>query len=249
MRALITGASSGIGKEMARLLSAQGWELILVARRRDRLEELQRELPTESRIVCMDISSEAACRELYESCRETPVDALINNAGFGVFGPFEEVSLEQELAMIDLNIRTLHVLTKLFYADFKQRNSGYILNVASCAAFLSGPLMSTYYASKAYVLRLTTALYEEARREADRVKISALCPGPVQTEFDEVAGVKFRVSGMKADKVAKIAVRGMLRGRPVIVPGCKIKLAKLATRIVPDKLLYRIAWHIQSRKG
>lgn len=248
MTALITGASSGIGREIAKALAEQGHTLILVARRRERLEALRDSLPVPVRIVCADLSQDADCERLLAEVDSQQVDILVNNAGLGVFGAFAESALDRELHMLDVNIRALHRLTKAFYTAFRARSSGYILNVASAAAFLPGPLLASYYASKAYVLRLTQALREELRREGSRVYIGALCPGPVATEFDAVAGVKFCVPGMTADTVARTAVRGMFRGKAVIVPGWRMKLVHIGVRFLPDWLLVRIAYRMQKRK-
>ena len=248
MLALVTGASSGIGRDMARELSRRGYDLIITARRRDWLEELAEKLPTRVRVIEMDLSRADNCRRLHELTAEEPVDVLINNAGFGVFGAFEESDLERELEMLDINIRCTHILTKLFLPDFKRRNKGHILNVASSAAFLPGPLLSSYYASKAYVLRLSEAISEELRRAGSQVKISVLCPGPVRTEFNDVAGVRFSIRGLPSPSVAEYAIERMLRGRLVIVPGLDMKLAHLGAHLAPDQLLLRICWHMQKRK-
>ena len=249
MTALITGASSGIGREIAKVLAEQGHTLILVARRRERLEALRDTLPVPVRIVCADLARDEDCERLLAEVAPQEVDILVNNAGLGVFGAFAESELDRELTMLDVNVRALHQLTKAFYTAFRARGSGYILNVASSAAFLPGPLLAGYYASKAYVLRLTQALREELRREGSRVYIGALCPGPVATEFDTVADVKFSVAGMKVETVARIAVRGMLRGKAVIVPGLRMKLVYVGVRFVPDWLLVRLAYHMQKRKA
>ncbi len=248
MRAVITGASSGIGRDIARCLSAKGVELVLVARREDRLRELAEELPVPVEVYVCDLSDPAACMELYRHVSARPVDILINDAGFGVFGAFDETELDRELKLIDVNIRALHMLTKLFYRDFIKRDSGRILNVASSAAFLPGPLLSTYYASKAYVLRLTEALHEELRRRDSRVTVSVFCPGPVDTEFDAVADVRFHVKGLRSEQAAQAAVDGLFRGRLVIVPGLSMKAVHVGSRLLPDRLLLRLAWHMQSRK-
>lgn len=249
MMAMVTGASSGIGRDMARELSRRGYDLIVVARRQDRLEELAAELPTRVRTIALDLADADNCRRLYAMTREEPVDVLINNAGFGVFGPFDESDLEEELRMLDTNIRAVHILTKLFLRDFLRRNSGMILNVSSSAAFLPGPLLSGYYASKAYVLRLTEAIHEELRRKGSAVTISALCPGPVKTEFDRVAGVHFSVKGQDSGDVARYALDQLFRRRMVIIPGQEMKLARQLTRLLPEEMLLRTAWHLQARKA
>ncbi len=248
MTALITGASSGIGRNMAEILSEKGYSLILVARRRDRLEELKSKLKTDCKIITADLSDAQACISLYNEVKDEKIDILINNAGFGVFGAFDKTDLESELRMIDTNIKAVHILTKLFFKDMKARDSGYILNVASSAAFQPGPLLSGYYASKAYVLRLTQALYEELRRAGSRVHVSALCPGPVNTEFNSVAGVKFSLRGLESRDVAAYALKKMFAGKLVIVPGIVMKLTHFSVRLLPDRLILKAAYHFQKRK-
>ena len=157
MKALITGASSGIGQEIARELAARGYELILVARRRDRLEALSRELTVKCRIIEADLSDAEQCKMLYCRARSEDLEIVVNNAGFGMCGSFAATSLDRDLEMIRTNIVAVHILTKLFLHDFRLKNRGYILNVASSAGFMAGPLMATYYATKSYVLRLTEA--------------------------------------------------------------------------------------------
>ena len=160
MKVLITGASSGIGRDMAEIYSNKGYELILVARSKDKLELLANKLKTKVKIIQMDLSIPENCFRLYDLVKDEEIDILINNAGYGVFGKFLDTDLNEELNMIDLNIKAVHILTKLFLRAFKEKNKGSILNVASSAAFSPGPLFSSYYASKAYVVRLTEALYE-----------------------------------------------------------------------------------------
>jgi short-subunit dehydrogenase len=249
MIALITGASSGIGRDMAKILSQKGYDLILVARNIAQLETLGKELTTNTTIISTDLSEDKACFELYEQVKDKHIDILINNAGCGVYGKFTETDLDKELNMIDINIKTVHILTKLFLKDFRNRNSGYILNVSSSAAFLPGPLLSSYYASKAYVLRLTQAIYEELRRERSKVYIGALCPGPVATNFDKIAGVKSSLNALRSFYVANYAIEKMFKKKIIIVPGFTIKLARFFNKITPDKLLVRIAYTIQKRKG
>lgn len=248
MLALITGASSGIGRDMAIILSKMNYDLILVARRYDRLLELKKTLSTNVEIITTDLSNIDNCYHLYEQAKNRKIDILINNAGFGLFGPFIDQNLDRELNMIDLNIKALHILTKLFLKDFKKRDAGYILNVASSAAFLPGPLMATYYATKSYVLRLTEALYEELRTDCSNVYIGCLCPGPVDTEFNQVANVSFCLRGLKSNEVARYAIKKMFQRKLVIIPGILMKLNILFNRFVPRKLLLRIVYRIQKKK-
>lgn len=247
MKALVTGASSGIGREMAKILSDMRYDLILVARRKKKLEELKKQLTTKVTIINLDISSTYNCMKLYDKVKKEDIDIVINNAGFGLFGEFTETSLDKELDMIDTNIKAVHTLTKLFLKDFKEKDSGYILNVSSSAAFLSGPLMSTYYATKGYVLKLTEAIYEELRREDSNVYIGALCPGPVDTEFNDVANVKFSIQSLNSHDVAEYAINQMFKRKLIIIPGWKMKFI-VFSRLLPRKLLLRINYNIQKKK-
>ncbi len=250
MKALITGASSGIGRDMARYLAKKGWELILVARRADRLNELKDELDgAQVHCISLDVGRAEDCRRLYESVRDEQIDMLVNNAGFGLAGEFSETDLDTELNMIDVNIRAVHILTKLFLRDFIERDRGIILNVASSAGFMPGPLLSTYYATKNYVLRLTEAIYEELRRRGSHVKISALCPGPVNTEFNRVAKVKFAVDGISSEECAKTAIDGAIMGKLIIIPGTMMKAGLFFRRFVPEKTLLKLAYGFQRRKN
>lgn len=155
MRALVTGASSGIGRDMARTLSNMGYDIIAVARDKEALSKLKEELPTHIEIITLDLTSQKACKELYEQVKHIKIDVVINNAGFGDFGEFIHTDLEKELNMIDVNIKAMHILTKLFLQDMVKKDEGHILNVASIAGFMPGPLMATYYSTKAYIVRLT----------------------------------------------------------------------------------------------
>ena len=250
MKALITGASSGIGRDMARYLAAKGWDLILVARREDRLKELKAELSSVNvRTIVTDVGDAACCRELYEMTKDDGVDMLINNAGFGLAGEFEKTDLDVELNMIDVNIRALHILTKLFLRDFIARDSGVILNVASSAGFMPGPLLSTYYATKNYVLRLTEAISEELRRKHSRVTVSALCPGPVNTEFNQVAKVRFAMKGISSEDCARIAIDNALKGKLIIIPSGMMKAGLFFRRFTSEKFLLKLAYNFQRRKN
>lgn len=250
MKALITGASSGIGKEMAIYLSSLGWDLVLVSRNKEKLEELSSRLKTKVKLVVIDLSSEKGAKDLYMITKNENIDFLINNAGFGLFGDYKDVSLSTELDMIDLNIKTVHILTRMFLKDMEKRNSGYILNVASSAGLLrGGPLMSTYYATKGYVVDFTLATYEELRRNKSKVGISVLCPGPVKTNFNNVAGVKFNLSSLDAKYVARYAIDEVLKKRKlVIVPGFKVRMGIFFSRFLSIKILLKTTYNIQRRK-
>ena len=218
MKALVTGASSGIGKEMAYYLDKLGYDLILVARDKVKLEEVQNKLSKKSKIVIIDLANEKKIKDLYMLVKNENIDLLINNAGFGLFGDYEDVDLLKELEMIDVNVKAVHILTRMFLKDMDKRGSGRIINVASSAGLLKGgPLMSTYYATKSYVVSFSLAIYEELRRKNSNVKISVLCPGPVNTNFNNVAGVKFNIKSLTAEYVAKYAINQSLKNNKLII--------------------------------
>lgn len=248
MKAVITGASSGLGAEFARIFSNMGYDLILVARRRKNMEKLAKSLKTNVKIIVSDLSLRENCIKLCEELENEDINVLINNAGFGVFGEFSELPLERELDMIDTNITAVHILTKNFLRLFQKKNSGYILNVASSAAFLPGPMLSSYYASKAYVLRLTQAISKELNVKKSNVYVGALCPGPVSTEFNKVAGVNFAIKSLDAKYVSEYAVKKMFKKKTVIIPGTMIRLGTFFARFVPSKLLLTISYNIQMKK-
>lgn len=249
MKALITGASSGIGYSMAKYFNQLGVDLILVGRNKEKLEELQKDLQVNSKIVIADLSDMNKVKDLYVLTRSENVDILINNAGFGIFGEFSEIDFNKEFEMIDTNIKAVHMLTKLFLKDMKKRNSGYIMNVASMAAFGPGPLMSTYYATKAYVNNLTEAINEELRREKSNVFVCSLCPGPVDTNFNNVAGVKFGIKALSSDYVAKYAIDKMFNKKVVIIPGLLMKFTLFIRRFAPRSIIRKITYNIQKSKN
>jgi len=248
MKALITGASSGIGRDMARVLSDKGYDLILVARDSKKLKELKRELKTNVDVISMDLESVDNCKKLYEQVKEKNIDILINNAGFGDIGAFRKTDMNKELSMIDLNIKAVHILTKLFLNNFVKKDNGYILNVSSASAFQPGPLMATYYSTKCYAYHLTLAIYEELKQMKSNVKISCLCPGPVDTNFNRVANCEFKVKSLSSEYVAKYAIDKMFRNKLLIIPGFNIKLLYIFGRFVPNKLKLKITYNIQYRK-
>jgi short-subunit dehydrogenase len=245
MKALITGASSGIGRDMARILNKKGYDLILVAKDKNKLEDIKKELGGNTRIIPMDLISTYNCLELYNQAKDEDIDILINDAGFGLFGSFTETKLDKELDMIDLNIKALHTLTKLFLTDFKKKDKGYILNVASMAAFMPGPMMATYYATKAYVLSLTEAIHEELKQDKSNVYIGALCPGPVRTDFNKVAKVRFTVDSMSSNDVAEIAIDGMFNKKEIIVPSAKLRVLLFMKRFVSRGFIAHEAYGFQ----
>ena len=278
MWALVTGASSGIGRDMARYLHQLGYNLILVARNKEGLEKLKQELENKAGtkanssktdkldknleinaeteqgqkqqilVIPKDLSNSENCKQLYEETKHIPLDLLVNNAGFGVFGEFIETDLEKEINLINTNITALHILTKLYVKDMVKANKGHILNVASIAGMEPGPLMAAYYASKSYVIRLSRAVNKELKKKRAKVKISVLCPGPVDTNFNNVAKVVFKAPSMPSEKVAKYGIDKALKGKLIIVPGILNKSVRFFSKVVPDCILEECAYHIQRRK-
>ena len=240
--AIVTGGSSGIGAETVRALKARGCTVYELSRRGENAEGA-------THIGC-DVSDEAQFRAAVQTVleKEGRVDILINNAGFGVFGEFTETNIERELEMINVNIKANHILFKLFLRDFKKRDCGFILNTASAAGFFPGPWFSSYYASKAYLLRMTYAVAEELRRNGSHVKVCALCPGPVSTEFSETAGVRFAIPPVSSEKLAEHAVREMFGGSVLIAENGFRKALLLAADIFPDRLKAFCTGHIQSKR-
>ena len=248
MKVLITGASSGIGKDMARVLAKQADELVLVARDVTKLEEVKKKLENDAKIeiISKDLSIEENCKEIHNLVQN--VDILINNAGFGDCGNFTKTSLEKDLSMIKTNIIAYHILTKLYLTDMKEKNNGKILNVASIAGFMPGPLMATYYATKNYVVKLSEAIREELKKEHSKVQISILCPGPVETNFNKVANVDFHLREVNSMDVAKYAIKKLQKGKFYIVPGIDVKIARFGAKILPANIISKFAYMAQKRK-
>jgi len=245
---LITGASAGLGVEFARQLSGRGQRLVLVARRKDRLDTLAKELGN-ARAVAIDLSKSGAAAKLLADLKAAgeEVDTLINNAGFGLVGRFAELDARRERQMIDLNVGTLTDLCRAVAPSMIKRKGGAILNVASTAAFQPGPNMAVYFATKAYVLSFTEALHEELKPHG--VRVSALCPGPTRTEFGEVAGFGgnglFDRVAMESAEVVAAGLNGLDRNRAVVVTGFANKIGALSTRFAPRSVVRRIAGAIK----
>ena len=248
MKALVTGASSGIGKEIAYYLASLGIDLIIVARNKENLEKIKKDVNVNVKIITMDLITRDNIFKLYDMVKSDDIDILINNAGFGLFGTFDETDLSRELEMIDLNVTTYHILTKLFLKDFLKKETGYILNVCSSAGFMAGPRLSTYYATKNYITKLTLAINEELRQKKSNVSISALCPGPVNTNFNKVAHGEFAINEISPKYVAKLGIDKMFKKKMLIVPTFKMKLTLFFSRFAPLRLQLIIAYHIQGRK-
>jgi short-subunit dehydrogenase len=246
--ALVTGASAGLGVEFARQLSKRGRRLVIAARRKDRLDELAKELGN-ARSVAIDLSKPNAAAKLLadiEANGET-VDLLVNNAGFGLIGRFTELDAKRERKMIDLNVGTLADLCRAVVPGMIERKSGAILNVASTAAFQPGPKMAVYFATKAFVLSLTEALHEELKQYG--VHVTCLCPGPTRTEFGEVAGFGgnglFDRVAMESSGVVKAGLDGLDKNKAVVIPGIVNKVGAFSGRFAPRSVVRKIAGSIK----
>lgn len=254
MIALVTGASSGIGRDIARELAKRKYNIIAVARGKEALETLKKELEEEYKVNvdvrAIDLIDREGCKKLHNEVKERygTIDILVNDAGFGTCGKFTETDLDKELGMIDTNIVALHILTKLFLQDMVKADKGHILNVASIAGFMPGPLMATYYSTKSYVVRLTQSIRHELFKLKSKVKISALCPGPVATNFNKVADVKFNLAEADSEYVAKYAVRLMFRNRTLIFPNFFIWLGRVFAKLLPDQISAFFCYYAQRRK-
>jgi short-subunit dehydrogenase len=252
--ALITGASSGIGLDLARLFAKEGYDVVLVARSEGKLRalaaELERDRGVKAHVVVADLAKADAARQLVGAL-PVDVDVLVNNAGFGVTGPFVETDLANELEMIQVNIVALTELTKLLLGPMVARRRGRVLNVASTAAFQPGPLMAVYYATKAYVLSFSEAIADELRDSG--VTVTALCPGPTETGFAAVADMTasrlFNVAKpMSSADVARAGYEGMKRGRRIVIPGVKNKLLTQSIRVSPRRMVTTIVRKLQESR-
>jgi len=253
--ALITGASSGIGYELALLFARDGFDCILVARGHDKLNELAARLESEFRVKTLvlskDLSKPNAVNEIYEETTAAglAVNVLVNNAGFGVFGLFAEIDLEAEIQMLQVNVTALTSLTKLFLPAMLERREGRILNVASTAGFAIGPLMAVYYASKAYVLSFSEALANELKGTG--VTVTTLAPGPTRTGFQQRGAMEdsrlFQGQIADAKSVALAGYRGLMAGKPLVIPGIRNKLIPLVARLSPRGVMARVVRRAQER--
>ena len=253
--ALVTGASSGIGKEISISLAKRGFDIIAVARDKKKLNEFKRELEDEYENVKvyvkdLDVTNRAGVIELYKYVKREfkHITVLVNNAGFGKFGYFTDTKLDDETKMIDTNVVALHMLTKLFLKEFVKDDYGYILNVASIAGFMPGPLMATYYATKNYVVRLTQAIRYELKKQKSNVVISCLCPGPTKSNFFKVADVKFLIKEADTHLVAEAGVNRMFKKKLLIFPEFSIRCAKSLAKVLPDNLVARYCYKVQKKK-
>jgi hypothetical protein len=247
MKILITGGSSGIGLSFAKAFDKEENEIFLVARDEKKLKEAKKQLHTKTNIIIKDLSKLEECISLHDQLKDKNIDILINSAGFGMHGFFLEDDLNKQMEMIDLNIKATQALTKLFLEDMTKRNSGSILNIASTAAFSPGPLMASYFASKAYILRLTEAIYEELKESNSNVYIGCLCPGPVDTHFNDKLGVQFK-SAQNSDELVEYAIKMMKKKKLVIIPTTNHKLNSFFNKFVPLKTLLKANYNVQIKK-
>lgn len=236
MKALVTGASSGIGYSIARYLSKIGYDLIVVARRRDCLCNLMRECKTDVKIIDLDLSIISNMYKLYEMTKDENIDILVNNAGVGLYGEFYDVDTSKEISMLNLNVIGTDVLTKLYLKDMVKKNSGRILNVSSVLSFMPVPLMSSYYASKAYITSMSRAINTELKMKNINVTVSTLCAGAVDTNFNSDLGVSFFIPPSSSEKVAEYAVKKLMKNKEVIIPGILNKCVHAINKIIPIKL-------------
>ena len=246
---LITGATSGIGMEFARRYAQKGYRLILVGRRVERMDAFERETGATVRKIVKDISTVDACKELLNEVSDEEIDIFINNAGFGDAGEFTDSDLEKEIRMISVNDMAMHILFKGILQKMEKQGGGQILNVASSAGLLpAGPYMATYYATKAYVASLTRAVAHELKQKKSLVHVSALCPGPVDTEFNKNADVVFALKGISAEYCVNTCLKGMERNKVIIVPTFSLKLLLFFQRILPMKVILSLVAHQQKKK-
>ncbi len=252
---LVTGASSGIGFELAKLFSRDGSDVILVARDQARLDAAAADMPGQTTTIVADLSVPSAPQTLFDKLAglDRRVDVLVNNAGFGTVGPLADQPLANQLEMVQVNIASVVALTRLFLPDMLRRKSGGILNVASTAGFQPGPYMSVYYATKAFVLSFSQAIAEEAAN--DNVTVTALCPGPTDTHFQARAGVTYSplfnsrfIKVMSAADVARVGYEAFRQNRRVIIPGITNRLAAFSTRLTPRRLSAKLAGKLNRNK-
>ncbi|SFB37321.1 hypothetical protein SAMN05216249_12719 [Acetitomaculum ruminis DSM 5522] len=251
--AVITGASSGIGLEFARIFASKGYNLLLIARRENRLKNICRKLEMDYNIkanyIACDLSKVFEIIQTFSEINNYNVKYFINNAGFGDSGKYSETSIKKELSMTDVNVKAVQLFTKLILQKFMLEDKGYILNVASSAGLLpAGPYMAAYYASKAFVTSYTKAIAYELKEAGSHVYIGALCPGPVDTEFNKVANVKFSMKGISAKKCAYEAYHSMKQRKVIIVPDFFTGILIKVSRLIPEKILLPILASFQKKK-
>ena len=251
MIALVTGASSGIGKNISIELSKHGYDIILVARNKERILETAKLIKTKTYIYQVDLSNKDEVIKLHKDIKDkfTNIDILVNNAGFGDYGYFDETSLDKDISMINTNIVALHILTKLFLSDMIKVNHGKILNTASIAGFMAGPKMTTYYSTKSYVVRFTESIRSELFFKHSKVQISALCPGPVNTNFNKTADVRFNLLEENSMMLARFAVNKMLCGEFYIFSNLFIFISVLFAKLLSSEIMASITYYMQRKSN
>lgn len=249
MYAVVTGASSGIGYEIAKILASKKYDLIIVARRKERLVNFKKRLEKKYQIdvipIFTDLSMEENCINLFKKIKKYPVHVWVNCAGFGRLGSFDDVPLQEEIDMIHTNVLAYHIFTKLFIQEI---GKGYILNISSISGFQPDPMMATYGATKSYLLNWGIAISYELKRHKKNVHLTTVCPGPVKTEFNQVAHTDFDLKYISAKRCAQEAVAGLFKKKPIVIPGNDIKLLRIASKFAPLKLILPIEYKIQVSK-
>ena len=248
MKALITGASSGLGKEIAIYLDKIGYETILVARDEKNLNDVKSKLSNNCKIIVKDLTSTKDVYSLYKEVKGLEIDFVVNNAGVGQYGEYVNTNIDSDINMISLNIISVNILTKLFIKDMVNKDKGKILNISSLASFTPGPLMASYYATKAYVTNITLAIAKELKVKKSKVVISCLCPGPIDTNFNKLLNIKFGNKPLSAKYVARYGIDKCLKNKILIIPGLKNKVAKFFIKLIPLNLLLSINYKIQKEK-
>jgi short-subunit dehydrogenase len=244
MLAVITGASSGLGEEFAKQLDNMGYETVLVARREDKLLKVKEGLKNPCTVVPMDLSVSENCKKLFSQFPDA--DILINNAGFGKFGAMDKSDMASDEQMIAINITAQYILQKLYFEEFLKKGKGKILNTASAAAFMAGPYFGLYYASKAFVMRISQAAHREAKGRG--VTVSAFCPGSIETEFNSVAGTTSSSKPISKEKAVSYALKKLFKGKALIIPSFKIRMAFVMSKLMPEPWLTEFSCHTQKKR-
>ena len=247
MKALVTGASSGIGKSISLKILSYGYNLIAVSTNKKELDKIYCNYKDKVKCLEIDLRKREECFKLYEMVADDNIDILINNAGVGEYGLFKDTKLNKELDMINVNICAYHILTKLFLNDFIKRNYGRIVNVSSISSFMYGPNMATYYATKSYITSLSLAISYELKKINSNVKISVFTPGPVKTNFQKKANVKFNIKNITADDAANNLIKEMFKNKTLIIPN-NMKLKKFLIRFIPNNLIMHINYKIVKKR-
>ena len=249
MRALVTGASSGIGYSIARYLSKLGYDLIVVARREDCLLNLKKECSTDVEVIVLDLSIISNMYKLHELTQDyDDIEIVVNNAGVGLYGEFYDIDTSKEISMLNLNVIATDLLTKLYLKDMVLKDSGKILNVSSMLSFMPGPLMSSYYASKAYITSMSRAINTELKMKKKNVTVSTLCAGAVDTNFNSDLGVNYFIPPADSKKVAEYSINKLLKNKEIIIPGFLNKVAYAFNKVVPIRLSKYLVYVSQNGK-